>query len=324
MKLTLQTLTGTKYFLDVAPQDKAREVKVKIFLDLGISSKVRLLWQSKALEETVTLAGQGITEDATLQMVIEPDSKIILNIETLKKGTVPVEMNDSSTVIDLEQEILNLDLFLTVHASDFYFGDVQLFDEKLPFHLYGIEDGSIVNQQYEGSMQLQIDDARDFTFLQYVTVHGTDTIKNLKEKILQFLNDCQKEGEQKMITDNDIVLFHARANTSVFDELDRDSWTVNQCKIEPIDRIRIIHYHGRDVADIADIKTEEGTVTTTNRLYGLYNLETVHSLRLKIQHQFHIPFQKQELSIGGMNNPPDHLKKVNKDKFDKIVVKVLQ
>ncbi len=168
MKLTLQTLTGTKYFLDADPYNKVRKVKVKIFKDLEIKNRVRLIWQSKPLEDTVTLAAQGITEDTTLQMVIEPGNKIKLKIQTFKKGTFCVELEDSSTVLDLQREVKTSAFFLSSHVTDFYYEDICLSDKKWPFHLYGIVDGSVIVQNYIGSFSLEVENALEYSSIFYI------------------------------------------------------------------------------------------------------------------------------------------------------------
>ena len=55
MKLTLQTLTGTKYILEVTPGVKVRDLKVKLFQELEVKVKTRLMWQNKQMEDSVTL-----------------------------------------------------------------------------------------------------------------------------------------------------------------------------------------------------------------------------------------------------------------------------
>ncbi len=326
MKLTLQTLTGTKYFLDVGQQDKVREVKVKIFHDLEIKSKVRLLWQNKLLDDGVTLSAQGITEDTTLQMVIEPDTEMKLEIKTFKKGTMFVEIKDSGTVLDLLGEVHRSGLLPTARVTDFYFGDVCLSDEKLPFYCYGINEECVINQVYEGSYQLRLINAREVMFLQYITVQGTDTVNALKEKVLNTLNKYRK-GEQNELSEDEVVMFQNVAkkdNLGIesYEELDRETITIDESKIRPFDFVVFIEYgkgsHG------ANIKVNRhGLPTGTQRMHRLYNPESVYSLRLKIQHQLHIPYQKQEISVDGMDNPPDLRNKVSRDKFEEIVVKVL-
>ncbi len=327
MKLTLQTLTGTKLFLDVEPQDNIRKVKVKVFHDLEIKSKVRLLWQNKQLEDTNTLSNYGITEDPTVQMVVEPDTKIKLQIKTLKKGMLSLEMNNSSTVLDLEQELHTSNLLLSAHYSDFYFGFIQLSQEKLPFHLYNIRDGDVLFQLYEGSFKLRIDDAEEFAFNTYISVHGTDTIKEVNQNVLRVMNDFKKEGARNLVKDN-IVIFHMhRSSPSVsysYDELDRDAWTVDQCKIKPLDVLRVICYNYDVPYHIGEVKVDQpgSHLIMKKQLYGLHNVETVHSLRLKIQHQFQIPYEKQNISIGDMKKPIDICTKVNRDLFDKIAITI--
>lgn len=328
MKLILQTLTGTKYDLEVDPQDKVRKIKVQIFSDLNIKNKVRLLWQNKPIEDEVTLSAQGITEDAILQIVFESDTKIMLKIRTFKKGMISLEISDSHTVFDLLEELESSALLPSAQATDFYFRGVSLSEEKLPFHFYGILDGAVISQIYQGSFHLKIDDARDFAFLKYITVRGTDTIKALKEKVLDTINETRGAGEMQLVED-DIVIFQTKETCKKdgslgisYVELDRETCTISDCNLRPLDIIPFIRYHG-EARDTADIKIDEYEPTKkSHRIYDLYNLETVFSLRLKIQHQLQIPFERQGLFIAGMSNPPSINKKVSKDRFDVITMKV--
>ncbi len=187
MKFTLQLLTGDKYFLDVEPQNKVREVKRKIFEELEIKEKVHLLWQNKELEDRVTLRAVGITEDATLQMVIQPDTEIKLNIQTFKKGNISVELNDSSTLHDLMMAMSKTTLGTTSKVSDFYFHGVKLHDEELPFHLCGINDGSVLVQYCQEPFTIQVEDAREYK-RSLITITGQETVKDLKERVLKSIN----------------------------------------------------------------------------------------------------------------------------------------
>ncbi len=326
MKLTLQTLTGTKYFLQVEPQDKVRKVKVKIFVDLDIKSKVRLLWQSKPLEDSVTLAGQGITEDATLQMVIEPDINIKLKIQTFKKGTISVKLEDSSTVLDLQKKIEASASCLLTHVSDFYFEDICLSEENLPFHLYGMVEGSVIMQNYGGSFSLEVEDPMENGFVKYITVQGEDTVKVLKEKILWIINNIvgEQEEETQLVNQDDIVIFHGHMveGITVYDELDREMWNINECKIKPLDKITFIRYDGYyenyNTDDIGLRK--QGLGMGRKMIKALYSPESVYSLKLKIQHQLQIPFEKQEISIRNMDIPLALQKKIYS--YDKIDINI--
>ncbi len=329
MKLTLQTITGTKYFLDADPHDKVRDVKVKIFKDLEIKNKVRLIWQSKPLEDTVTLAAQGIIEDMTLQMVIEPGNKMKLKIQTFKKGILSIELEDSNTVLDLQRELKASAFFLSSHVSDFYYEDICLSDKKWPFHLYGIVDGSVIVQNYLGSFSLKVENPLENAFLQYITVKGTDTISELKEKILNVINeDNDEDGEDEALLNLDeIIIFHEQIAHSAdgieaytYDELDRDTLTVSQCKIKAMDLVTFIRYH-RDGTSSADVKImKQKSLKESKRVYRVHNPERVFCLKLKIQHQLQIPFEKQVMSIAGQSLDLD--KKIWKSNLDKIVLRV--
>ncbi len=319
-------LTGTKYFLHVTPEDKVRKVKVDIFKELGIKNKVRLMWQNEQMEDCVTLRALGITDDITIQMVIEPDTQIKLRIQTLKKGMVSVIMNDSSTLKDLIKKLSTTTLMSTAHTSEFSYEQTHLSDENLPFHFYGITDGSMIVQNNEGAFKLELIDGRDYSFIKYITVRGTDSVHNLNKKVLHYLNDAYDDR----LSEDDIVIFHKEktldTNIWIYNELDKESWTLAQCGIKPLHTITIIRYHG-DYGDrfSPDIKIDDGSKgkKKTERAFGLYHLESVQSMRLKIQHQLHIPYEKQVLSISGMGSPLNLTRKVGKEKSDQVTLKVL-
>ncbi len=334
MKVTLQTLTGTKYFLEVEPWEKATELKVKIFRELDVKSKVRLLWQNKPLEDAVTLRAQGITEDAIIQMLIEPGTKIKLRIKTVKKGTFSVELNDSSTIQDLMKKVQMSTLRFTADISDFYFGKVNLSDENLPFHLYGISEGSVITQIYQGSFELKVIDARSCTFVRCITVRSTDSIKELRDNVLHSINSVRKE-DSCQITEGQIVSFHQEIKPNIrsgvikniyYHELDRETKTISQCGIKPLDVIVFIHYHG-DLSLCPDIMIDEypshistKKVPKSKKMFEVYPLESVLSLRLKIQHQFHVPYEKQGIVITGMDHPLADAQKVGSDELNKVFV----
>ncbi len=332
MKVTLQTLTGTKYFLEVEPQEKVKEVKVKIFRELDMKSKVRLMWQNKQLEDAITLRAQGITEDTIIQMLIETDTKIKIGIKTLKKGEFTIELSDSSTMLDLMESTEMSTLQSNADVSDFYFGKISLCDDNLPFHFYGISDGSVITQTYEGSFELIIIDASNYTFFTCITVRSTDSIKALKDKVLDAINFYRTEDEWE-VTEDEVISFHKQTMTISGDikdiyyhELDRESKSISGCGIKPLDVITFIRYHG-DSSLCPNITIDEPPLSTGRvgwrKMFEVYNLETVLSLRLKIQHQFHIPYEKQNLIITGMEHPVPNEKKIGNDKLNMIVVNVI-
>ncbi len=327
MKITIQTLTGSKYFLKVKSYHKVKEVKVKIYDEIDIRNKVRLMWQNKLLEDCVTLRALGVTDESTVQMLIEPEKKITLNIQTMKKGMISVKLSDSCSILDLMEMLSTSTLESTPHTSDFYFGRTHLSDQNLPLHFYGITENSVIVKSYEGSFQLELDDARNFTFVRYITVMGSNTIKEVREQILETLNE-PLDNQRNILTENDIVIFHRPLNRltgdigNLYHELDRDELTVSQCGIKPLDILIFIRYHGREGFSPDIVLFQSQGIGRSRRLYGIYNLESVQSLHLKVQHQFHVPYEKQTLLIDGKNTNP-RSQTVGKDKFDKIIVKIM-
>ena len=319
MKLTLQQLTGSKYFLEAEPKDKVREVKVKILKELEIKQKLRLTWQNKEMEDCITLHALGITEDTTIQMLLEPDTKLKLNIQTFKKGKLVIELNHSSTPLDLVDALSTSTLRTTAKVSDFYFGKVHLADENLPLHYYEITDGATIIQKYQGSFNIQLDDAREHKPIGFVKVSGTDTIKTVRENVVDFINRSRNDDQEFKVTENEIVIFHSEkyrkvdsVETRAYNELDRETLTVFEWDIRPADVITFIRYHAmypystRYASDdykyrvysqsySVDIKMT-GQKEETYRIIGVYDHEAVQSMRLKIQHQLHIPYENQVLS----------------------------
>ena len=93
-------------------------------------------------------------------MVHQPDTKIKLNIQTFKKGRIAVELNDSDTLIDLVEALSASTSKTPAQVSDFYCHKTQLSDGNMPFHVYGITDGSVLVQYYQEPFHIQLEDAR--------------------------------------------------------------------------------------------------------------------------------------------------------------------
>ena len=297
-----------------------RKAKVDIFKELEIKSKVRLMWKNQPMEDCVTLRALGITDDTTIQMIVEPDTQIKLRIQTLKKGTVSVQLNNSSTLKDLVKKLSATTVTSTARINDFYFEQVHLSDENLPFHFYGIGNGATIIQKYEGSFNIRLDSAREHIVLKYITVRATDTIEDLGEKVLECVN-ASEEGD--VLSKDDIVIFRKQKGLGVrfYHELDRDALTLDQCGIKPLDTIIFIRYDGEDCNGIGiPIKDSAGR-QRRRHIYGLYDMETVQSLKLKIQHQLHIPHEKQVLEVDGESR---HLSEiVHEEEFDEITLEVV-
>ncbi len=307
MQITLQTLTGTKYFLEVEPQDKVRKVKVKIFHDLEIKSKVHLMWQNERMQDGMTLVALGIMGEITIQMLTEPDTKMKVIVQTFKKGIIHVEVEDSSTILDfLEKDLAQSQgLLLDAHVSDFYFKDTNLSDDKLPFHLYGITDGSNIIQYYQGSFRLEIYDSRSMAHFKYITVQTADTIRQLKDKVFTAWSKTMEDTKCQLHEDDiNFVIFINRKGQTSYDELDRDSWTVSECKLRPLDTVHFIRSAGSDHMVNAIYNGEK------RQLHGINSCESGYSLRLKIQNQLLIPFEKQQLFF---NDSGQGLKQIGLD-----------
>ena len=167
-----------------------------------------------------------------------------------------------------------------------------------------------------------------------ITIKGTDTVKDLKEKVLDYINQSIEEKENK-ISEEKIVVFHSQKDrsgeleeTRCYNELDRDVMTVFECDIRPSDIISFIRYHS-ETNNKSHVGTESHNVDIKineelgqfRKICGVYVRESVHSLRLKIQHQLNIPYEKQVLSIESRKNP-NLSRKVDDSKFDDIVVEV--
>ena len=305
----MQQLTGKKYYLEVKTTDKVREVKHKICQELEIKQKVHLMWKNEQMEDCVTLRALGINDDATVQMVIQPDTNIKLKIKTFKKGMLSVELTDSSTVLDLMTVLSRTTLRTTAKISDFYFKGLQLstINDDLPIHSYGIGEGATIVQYQKEPFDMQLKNARDCR-LSLITVRGSNTIEELKENISESIND-----DKSMIDKHKIVVFHSQKEsdgdiraTRVYHELDRNDMTLVDSDIRPTDIITFIRYHTEHdyqwrVGNIVIRIAEEAKHWP--QICGVYRDETVLSLRLKIQHQLNIPYEKQILTINSTKDP---------------------
>ena len=348
MKLTLQTPTGSQYFLEVGSQRKGREVKVKIFQELEIKNKVALLWKGKELEDHITLRSQGITEDTTIGVVPKPDVKLKLIIQTFKKGKISGDLPDTFTVNDLKESLATSTIAMTALISDFYFGDVKLSDQMLPFHLYGITDGSVITQRYQGSFNINLVDSLSFHRHSF-NVKGTDTIAELKENVIVFMKLIMLDEEEKDEKEYDVetwaelekvftkflkhmvVFFHVQGQgeKTLFHELDRETRTLNECRINPQDDIMFIYMepdhkgvHSARIQICKHQSPKHPSCKGTKMLYFLRDEESVQSLRLKIQHQLHIPVEKQILTIHSMTERPSNYKRISSDLFHRIHIEV--
>ena len=323
----MQQLTGKKYYLEVKTTDKVREVKHKVCQELEVKQKVHLMWKNEQMEDCVTLRALGIDDDATVQMVIQPDTNIKLKVKTFKKGMLSVELTDSSTVLDLMTVLSRTTLRTTAKIPDFYFKGLQLstMSADLPIHSFGICEGATIIQYQKEPFDMQLENARDCK-LSLITVRGSNTIKELKENISGSIN-----VDESMITDHEIVVFHSQKDnegditaTHVYHELDRNDMTLIDSDIRPTDIITFIRYHEWDVyAHVGNISIHiKGEAKHWPQICGVYHNETVLSLRLKIQHQLNIPYEKQVLTVDG-NKDPCLSKKISARECNFIALKVI-
>ena len=297
------------------PKYKVREVKHKICQELEVKQKVHLMWKNEQMEDCVTLRALGINEDATVQMVIQPDTNIKLKVKTFKKGMISVELTDSSTVLDLMKALSRTTLRTTAKITDFYFNGLQFstINAELPIHSCGITEGATIVQYQKEPFNMQLESARNCNRT-LITVRGSDTIKELKENILKLINN----NESMVITEHQIVVFHSQKDneeditaTRVYHEMDRNDMTLFDSEIAPTDIITFIRYHqqvgkayARQYKPIGNIDIQiKDEPKRWPKIGKVYDYETVLSLRLKIQHQLNIPYEAQVLTVGGIKDP---------------------
>ena len=63
----------------------------------------------------------GIPDEATIQMLLEPDVKVKLKVKTFKKGVIPVELAVSGTLVDLRKALLAAGMGPSSQTHNFYF-----------------------------------------------------------------------------------------------------------------------------------------------------------------------------------------------------------
>ena len=169
--------------------------------------------------------------------------------------------------------------------------------------------------------------------MEYVNTSLTNEWKEKMDFLERFEEQKTERKEIKLPIDK-IAIFHLRRDIEenseeCYTELDGETLTVFECNIRPGDVISFIRYHkGYDKnysfvqSYYVDIKFDEQNAAS-EKICGVYDQESVQSLRLKIQHQLSIPYEKQILTIGCEKNP-SLSRKVDKKELSFIFLQVIQ
>ena len=326
MRLTLQTLTGRKYYIGVTEHHKVRDIKKALFYNMEIKNKLRLLWKGQEIDDCNTLDTLGITEGETVSIVVEPGKMIKLYVKTFKKGLISVDVNECSTIPELRNVLFESGVGPSSQPHEFYFDSERLADNKIPIYMYGIDNGSTVVQKHTGSFKLKLIDGHNNEFVNFFTMRGSDTVQDLASRVLTIIN--AEYDLNKPLSEDDIVIFHQKKDVQkvlMYDELDCDTCTLSECNVEPLDIITFIWYKGGKDGTVklldfpVDLKVKGATHYKFPKIYGLANNESVHSLRLKVQHQLHIPYHRQIFSISGKSTLGNN-SKIYREQFFKNLV----
>ncbi len=294
MKLILQTITGIKYAIMVEPTMKVREVKRKIFDTMEIKNKVTLLYGQEPMVDGFTLESLMIPDESTIQMVIEPEKKIKITVQTFKKGQIPLEVHDTDTLNEVYDGLANSGIGPSTMQQEFFFNGTELTDYSMPLYMMGITDGDIIDQKCDGKMKIKLENANNLNrSFRYLPVRGSDTVG----KFTRFVSMTLEQNA------NSIVLFHETEDKNgqkLFDELDIDEETLYMCGIMPNDTIMFINYNSLQKHYSLQIQytDSEGKEWEKQLIWldgGHHRRESGRSLMLKIQHQFNIPYHLQRL-----------------------------
>ena len=159
--------------------------------------------------------------------------------------------------------------------------------------MYGISpDCNNDVKRLDAAYKVRIVDPYTYTMMQVLDVRGTDSILNVKKRVLDLIN------REEQADDNNVVIFHEPGNNRhIFTELDCDSEKLDLYKVKPYDNLFCVFYH-KTLRGRCDVDSNG----VTERIYRT-SVESVFSFRLKIQDKHGIPFNKQKLVIPGLENP---------------------
>lgn len=144
MQLLVKTLAGKTITVDVEEGDSVEQLKQKLFDKEGIPvDQQRLIFGGKQLDMDRTLADYGVTNGATMHLVLRLRGGMQLLVKTLAGKTITVDAEEGDTVDQLKQK-LNEKEGIPVDQQRLIFGGKQMESDRTLTD-YGVTNGATMH-----------------------------------------------------------------------------------------------------------------------------------------------------------------------------------
>lgn len=144
MQLFVKTLTGKTITVDVNEGDTIETLKQKINEKEGIpTDQQRLIFSGKQMEDERTLSDYGVTNGATMHLVLRLRGGMQLFVKTLTGKTITVDVNEGDTIETLKQKI-NEKEGIPTDQQRLIFSGKQMEDERT-LSDYGVTNGATMH-----------------------------------------------------------------------------------------------------------------------------------------------------------------------------------
>ena len=214
--VNLQTLTDVKYAVKVKRTGKVADLKTKLWQMTGIRNKIKLLKNKEELDDGRQIGDHAIDDGNVIQMLLAPPEAIGVIVHILKKGRVKLDVNDNHTAGESREMLLDEDygLGITPNVYQLYYKSKKLECDK-PLHVYGISDDcEILLESPDASFKLQIISANPYKMKDLVEVRGTDTVLQLKNRVIDSINKDNKNPDREADVDH-VIIFHEPRNETL-------------------------------------------------------------------------------------------------------------